>query len=292
MPTTSDAPLHALGAEDVLKAAALIKSGKIYDLDCGRWPGMPLWHGHPPFQVLAYRTPRGIQIEGDQTWLDSNAVGYRWHSDVVMGTVHTGTHIDALCHVTCGADNHWFGGHSANESTGDFGPLESDATEIPPIVTRGVLLDVAGAKGVDALEAHYEIGRADIDETLRKQGCDVRPGDTVIVRTGYLSKYPDPDGIEGHKEAGVNLEGAEYLLERGMVALGGDTESVESLPSGDPDDPQPVHRRVLVESGVYIIEMINCEELARDRVYEFCFVCLANKIKYATGSMVRPIAII
>ena len=90
----------------------------------------------------------------------------------------------------------------------------------------------------------------------------------------------------------MNLEGAEFLLSQGMVALGGDTEAVESLPSDDEDDPQPVHRRVLIESGVYIIEMIDCEELARDRAYEFCFICLASKIKYATGSMVRPVAIV
>ena len=289
---TPPVPGDALGAADVLRATSLIKTGAVYDLDCGRWPGMPLWHGHPPFQVLAYRTPHGIEIEGDQTWLGSNEVGYRWHSDLVMGTVHSGTHIDALCHVTCGRDNHWYGGVSANAHTGDFGPLRNDAMSMPSLVGRGVLIDVAGSRGVEALPAHEPIGADELRRALERQGTTLEKGDVVLVRTGYLAHWPDPDGIAAHADAGINLEAAEFLLGAGCAAIGGDTESLECLPSNADGDPLPVHRVVLIEHGVYILEMVYCEELARDRVYEFCFVCLPLKIRYATGSMVRPIALV
>lgn len=284
-------PLHALGPQDRLRALSLVKEGRVFDLDCGRWPGMPLWRGHPPFQVVAYRTPHGMNVEGDQSWRGPNGVGFAWHSELMMGTMHTGTHIDALSHWTCGSDNHWFGGVSANERTGDFGPLQDDATEIPSIIARGVLLDVAGANGVSVLPGGYAIGRADLEATLKSQGTELHPGDVVIIRTGYLSVWPDPTRIDTYRDSGINLEATEFLLEHGMVAVGGDTESVEVQPSGDPNDPQPLHRRALNESGVYIIEMLNTEELAAAHAYEFCFVCLPLKVKYATGSMVHPVAL-
>jgi kynurenine formamidase len=286
-------PLHNLGVADVLKAISLIRTGRVFDLERNRWPGMPMWSGHPPFQVLAYRTPRGMRLEGDLDLGSANALGAAFQSELVMGTVHTGTHIDALCHCTVGADNHWFGAVSADERAGDFGPLDRDATSIPPLITRGVLIDVAGAMGVQALPTHTQIGRSEIEDALAWQGgTELRPGDTVLIRTGYLSVWPDPKGIEAHHGAGVNLEGAEFLLENGLVAVAGDTESIEAVPSADANDPQPLHRRLLNEAGVYMIEMVDCEGLARERVYEFCFVCLPLKIKYATGSMVRPVAII
>ncbi len=285
-------PLNGLDQKDVREAASMIRHGKVYDLECGRWPGMPLWHGHPTFQVLVYRTPQGIDNQGDQDWLGTNEVHYRWHSDLVMGTVHSGTHIDALSHVTCGDDNHWFGGAVSGRSTGDFGPLKGDATEIPPIVGRGVLLDVAAAKGVQALEAHYEITAEDLSEALEKQGTELRPNDVVLVRTGYLSVWPDPDGVEAHKEAGINLGAAEMLMGAGAVAVGADTESLENLPSKVEGNPHPVHIAMLIERGVYIIEMAYLEDLSHDQVYEFFFACTPLKIRGATGSMIRPLAIV
>ena len=141
--TWATPPAHELGPKDRLIALQMIKTGKVYDLDCSRWPGMPLGPGHPPFQVLNYRTPRGVRNTGDQKWLAPNkAVNFGWHSEYVLGTVHTGTHIDALSHITCGHDNHFNGGFSSDTHLGDFGPLAQDATKIPPIITRGVFVSI------------------------------------------------------------------------------------------------------------------------------------------------------
>jgi kynurenine formamidase len=181
-------------------------------------------------------------------------VNFARHSEMVMGTVHTGTHIDALSHVTCGEDHSWFGAGCSERDLGDFGPLRDDATDIPPIITRGVLLDLAGFREVAALPAHEPVGLEELQEVVRTQGV--------------------------------------WLAEQGVVAVGGDTESLEVLPSTVSGNPHPVHIALLVDRGTFILEMVNCEELARDRVYEFCFMCLPVSIRGATGSMTRPVAVV
>lgn len=289
--TETPVPARKLDSSDRLAALQLIKEGRLYDLDSGRFSGMPLFPAHPPFQVLSYRTPRGLENQGDQEWLGENTVNFGWHSEMLMGTVHSGTHIDALSHITCGPDHGFFGGFSSNRDLGDFGPLRQDATEIPPLITRGVLIDVAGARGTEALEAHETIGRDELRRTLERQGLELRPGDVPLIRTGYLSGWPDADFISAHEQAGIDRDAALWLAEQGVVAVGADTEALEVLPSPVEGNPHPVHIALLVERGIFIVEMVNCEELARDRRYEFCFVCLPLSIKGATGSMVRPVAL-
>jgi kynurenine formamidase len=290
--TRTTVPAARLASTNVRDALALATEGRIYDLDCERFPGMPLFPGHPPFQVLPYRTPGGLDNQADQEWLADNDVNFHWQSEMVMGTVHSGTHIDALSHITCGDGHGWFGGGCAERDLGDFGPLRDDATKIPPIISRGVLIDVPGLRGVDALDAHEPIGPGELKEALEQQGVALRRGDVALVRTGYLSGWPDADFIASHEQAGIDRDAALWLAEQGVVAVGGDTESLEVLPSTVPGNPHPVHIALLVERGIFIIEMVNCEELARDRVHEFCFVCLPVAIRGATGSMVRPIAIV
>jgi kynurenine formamidase len=290
--TRTTTPAGQLGPEHVRDALALAAQGRIYDLDCVRFPGMPLFPGHPPFQVMAYRTPRGLDNQGDQEWLADNNVNFHWQSEMVMGTVHSGTHIDALSHITCGDDHGWFGGGCAERDLGDFGPLRDDATEIPPIISRGILIDVPGFRGVDALDAHVAVGPDELRDACKRQGVELRPGDVALVRTGYLSGWPDPEFIAAHEQAGIDRDAALWLAEQGVVAVAGDTESLEVLPSTVSGNPHPVHIALLVERGIFILEMVNCEELARDRVYEFCFMCLPLSIRGATGSMVRPIAIV
>ncbi|HEY1518878.1 MAG TPA: cyclase family protein [Solirubrobacteraceae bacterium] len=284
-------PARSATPADLLGALALVKQGRVYNLDCGRFPGMPIFPAHPPFQVLSYRTPRGIINQGDQEWLGDNEVNFHWQSEMVMGTVHSGTHIDALAHITCGDEHDWFGGGSAERDLGDFGPLRGDATEIPALIARGVLIDVAGARGVDALDAHEAIGDRELGEILARQGTELRRGDVPLVRTGYLSGWPDREFIAAHEQAGIDRDAALWLAEQGVIAVAADTEALEVLPSTVPGNPHPVHIELLNQRGIFIIEMVDCEELARDEVYEFCFVCLPLTIRGATGSMVRPVAL-
>jgi Predicted metal-dependent hydrolase len=291
--TSEQGPISGVGDGDVLAALGLARSGRLYDLEVVRFRGMPLHPAHPQIEIVSFRTPQGIQNQGDQEWLnENNSDNMAFISDLVVGTVHSGTHIDALAHVTVGDDNHWYGGNSASDKLGDWGPLICDASAIPPIVTRGVLLDVAGWKGVDVMDKGAGISAEDLQAVADAQGVEVRPKDTVLVRTGYISLYPDAERMAERSGPGIDSSAARWLVDRGVVCAVGDTETLEQIPCADPNNPHAVHTILLVENGVYIVEMANMEQLAADKAYEFTFIALPCKIRGATGSMICPVAIV
>src|SRR5436309_5256701 len=128
---------------------------------------MTLLQGHPNFEVISYRTPQGSLAMGDHPWGLPNDACLGYKSELVIGTTHTGAHIDAHAHMTVGAEDRWHGG-SARSDLGDFGPVVGDATEIPPLWRRGVLYDVPGHRGVQALPAGEPVGA---DELLAVEGA-------------------------------------------------------------------------------------------------------------------------
>lgn len=281
-----------IDAGAVLAALSLPSKGKVHDLGSGWWRGMPGVSCHPQFNVLTYRTPRGLHNQRD-FWMisEDNDRRFSFVSELVMGTSHTGTHIDALCHVTCGEHDEWHGGVSANDALGDFGALSHDASELGPMVCRGVHLDVATYLGGERLPAQFPIDDRVLAATAEAQGVEVRPGDVVLVRTGQMRDWPDTEAMAASDGAGVTIEGARWLSERRPSAVGADTASFERVPSGIPGDPQPVHLHLIFEHAISIMEWVDCESLARDGVSEFLFVALPLNITGATGSMIRPIAI-
>lgn len=280
--------------ERVLDTLRLVREGRMFRLARERFPKMPLFPGHPTFEVLSYRTPQGIRASGEQPWDAPNDACLGYMSELVMGTTHTGAHIDAHAHMTIGEDDRWHGG-SARTDLGDFGPLAGDACEIPPLWRRGVLYDVPGHRGVTALAAGEPV---DADELLAieaETGVAAAAGDVALVRTGYLSAWPDPERLAAHKGAGPDISAARLLVERGVAATGSDTETYEVQPAldrGEPANPQPVHTLLLIERGVYILESLDLEAIAAAGVREFLFVALPLAIRGATGSMVDPVAVI
>ena len=288
-------PVKDIPPAAMVAAAQMVTQGKYYSLAASRFPGMPLFPGHPPFQVLNYRTPPGIKAEKAQPWGPPNDVGLGYMAEYVMATSHSGTHVDALGHMTIGDDNHWYGGGNTGEHLSDHGPLVGDAEKLPPFFTRGVLLDPPTYRGIDALPAGEPVGADELQAIAEAQGVEVRRWDVVLIRTGYLKYWPDADEMLKHKTAGPDLSAAEWLLEQGVVATGTDTETYEVQPApdrGTPANPQPVHTKLLIENGIYLLESVYLEEIARDRVYEFLFVMLPVKIRGATGSMVDPLAVV
>jgi kynurenine formamidase len=288
-------PVAALPPGQIVRAAALVRKGRIYSLAATRFPGMPLFPGHPPFQVLNYRTPRGIRASGAKPWGEVNDAGLGYMAEYVMATSHSGAHIDALAHMTVGEDMHWYGGGRPDEHLTDFGPTYGDASRLPPFFTRGVLIDAARHRGVACLPAGSPIDAAEMDAICSAQGVRVQRWDVVMIRTGYMSLWPDEERMRAHKTPGPDASAAQWLLDRGVVATGTDTETYEVQPAPDPGaagNPQPVHTRLLIESGVYLLESLDLEEISRDEVYEFLFVALPLKIRGATGSMVDPVAVI
>lgn len=289
-------PAGAVPDEQRVRAAGLVRTGRAYSLAATRFPGMPLFPGHPQFQVLSYRTPQGLRVGRENLWAPAaNDARLGCMTEVVTSTTHSGAHIDALAHMTIGEDAHWYGGACAAEHLGDFGPTVGDAASLPPLFTRGVLVDVAGHRGVDCLPAGSPVDAAEVAAILDARGVELREWDVVLFRTGYMGLWPDAARMARHRSPGPDLSVAELLVEHGVVAAGSDTETFECQPAPDPGvpaNPQPVHTRLLIESGVYLMESLDLEELARDGVAEFLFVALPLKIAGATGSMLDPLAVV
>jgi kynurenine formamidase len=285
--------LNLLTPERRLAAAALIRRGRVYDLDAGRSMGLPLGPGQPQLTVISYRTSRGLMMAGDYFPDSPNGDAQGFNSELVTSSMHTGCHIDALAHITLGTDAHWYNGFRAAEHLSDFGPRRADVSAYPPILARGVLVDVAGDRGVERLPAGAGISRDELQSVLDRQGTHVGEGDVVLIRTGIMRDWPDAVKMSEADGSGLRLDGAHWLADEvGVAAVGADNASVEMLPSGDPARPQPVHAFLLVERGVPLLEFVYLEELARDGIYEFFFVALPLKITGATGSMLRPVAVI
>jgi kynurenine formamidase len=293
---------------DASQAAALrlAKQGKVYDLGVLYDRSSYRWPGHSPGEIIAFRTPEGVKRQGDLPGvLQDNPSRTAWHSCALFINDNVATQIDGLGHATEGEDDHWYNGFKEREWGGNWGPRKCDASTIPPVIARGVLIDVAGAKGVDALPAHSAIGPTDLETALKKQGTKLEPGDVVLIRTGTLRYWgetgSDHEKIGAHDSAGITLEAARWLVaDRGAMMIGSDTSGLEYNPA--PEDTKayrekyksfmPVHNYLLIEQGVHIGEFHNLEELAREKAYEFCYVACTNKIKGVTaGFAMRPIAI-
>ena len=295
MMTGEVGPAGAIPAAQLVAAARLVTQGRTYTLAATRFPGMPLFPGHPPFQVLNFRTPRGIRVAGAQPWGPVNEAGLGYMAEYLMATSHSGAHIDALAHMTVGDDSHWYGGATTDAHLSDAGPRFGDAAKMPPFFTRGVLLDAAGHRGLDCLPKGSPVDAAEMEAICAAEGVTVQPWDVVVIRTGYMGLWPDAERMADHKTAGPDLSAARWLLERGVIATGTDTETYEVQPApdlGHPANPQPVHTLLLIENGIYLMESLDLEALARDRVYEFLFVALPLKISGATASMVDPLALV
>jgi kynurenine formamidase len=288
-------PIGRQTAEQVVRAAGLVRQGRMISLAAVRYPGMPLFPGHPPFQVLNYRTPRGIRVTGAKPWGPVNDAGLGYMAEYVMATSHSGAHMDALAHMTVDDDMHWYGGGNADEHLTDFGPTHLDASAMPPFFTRGVLLDAAGHRDLACLPKGSPIDAAELEAICADEGVTVEPGDVVVIRTGSMGLWPDSEAMAAHKTPGPDISAARWLLERAVVATGTDTETYEVQPAPDPGptgNPQPVHTLLLIQNAIYLMESLDLEALARERIHEFLFVALPLKIRGATGSMVDPVAVV
>jgi kynurenine formamidase len=292
--------LNAMTPATVLNALQLASDGKIYDLGVTYDRQSYKWPGHSPCEVMTFRSPEGVKRQGDQPFAapEANPAGQAWHSCALFINDNVGTQIDGLAHITAGADNHWYNGFREADWGGDYGVRKCDAPSIPPIVARGIMLDIAALRGVDALPKSYEISPQDVDQALKAQGVKLRAGDVVLFRTGALRYWggngADHDRLREHDSAGITLPTARYLVEQfGAMMIGSDTSGLERMPAPEGSDCfNPVHKYLLVDQGVHIGEFHFLEDLARDKVYEFCYIATVNKIAgTVAGFALRPLAI-
>ncbi len=223
-----------------LAALRLAQSGKVYDLGILYDRNSFKFAGHSPGEIIAFRTPEGVKRQQDTPdVIKNNARKTAWHSAALFINDNVATQIDGLAHITEGDDDHWYNGFKESDWGGNWGPRKADASTIPPIVARGVLIDIAGAKSLEALPGNYAITIEDLESALRKQQTQLKPGDVVLVRTGTLRYWgetgADHAKIGGHDSAGITLESAKWLVEQqGAMMIGSDTSGLEYAPIFSP----------------------------------------------------------
>lgn len=267
--------LNLIEPQHVLAAARLIRRGVVVPL------GAPLGPAGP------------IAPQRDRTW---HTVRYRHGpltgvaEDVLTLSSHAGTHIDALSHALM--NRRMYNGFSIDEHIASVGIARNAITNVPAMVARGVLLDMAEFRGKDHLEIGEVIGPDDLDDCALHHGVSVGAGDVVLVRTGWYRIFESDRKLFDEGEPGLSYRAAKWFHDKGLVALGSDNCAVDVLPGEPGVRPYGLHPRVINQQGGYLIEYLDLEELAAQRVYEFLFVASPLKITGAAGSPVNPVAIL
>lgn len=258
---------------------AALSGAQIFELEHDRYVGAPIFPAHWPGFVYTLHRHHEI-VDGAPRTSASGTITMQEHS---------GTHIDALCHQA--VEMEMFGGIKVTPQVQTpRGFTELGAETIKPILRRGVLIDVAEAHGVDSLPLGYQITANDLADAVKEQGVDLRPDDCVLIRTGNGARYDTPETYLAG--AGVSADAARWLAERGPYLCGADNVSFDVADHVDPElGSLPSHTVLIVTAGIYIVENLNLELLAKSGATEFLFACLPMKLQGVTGSPVRPIAL-
>mgnify|MGYP001818897398 FL=1 len=288
----ADTPIQrnaaGFGADDTLGAAnhlsnagavaasRLVTEGKRYALGLVSSRETPVW-GDRKYAIEVI----GLPIPGTDLILA--------HDDRVHTHLGIGTQIDGLGHVGLGGK--FYNGLTAADFAAPDGLRKLGTEHIPPVVTRGVLLDVTHLLGVERLGPSEAITAEILKKTAKAQGVSIGRGDVVLVHTGWMSIMDSDPETYIDRQPGLDAGAAEYLASAGVVAIGSDTGALEVQPSADPNHTVPVHGLLLANYGVYILENIVTRELAADRAWEFMFVLGQPRLAGSVQAIINPVAI-
>jgi kynurenine formamidase len=262
----------------VLEAKAAIATGVVYALGRVYEPGMPMFGS----RHYSLRIPQAFRLPGTNEGI--------YHDEIVSGELgQIGTQFDGLGHF--GIGELFYNGNRRGEFAQPEGLTKLGIENVGPIVTRGVLVDVARFKGVAQLPPTYEITAADLDGALEQQRTEIRTGDVVLIHTGWGSLWMKDNPKFLASAPGIGVGAATMLAARDVVMVGADNWGVEVMPNPNASLSAPVHQLLLARNGIYLHENLATEGLARDRVYEFAYIFAPLPLKGATGSPGSPIAI-
>jgi kynurenine formamidase len=268
-----------LSSQGVLNAAQLIITGKVYSLGIETAEDSPAY-GSRSYEIDIVPASATIPVGADM--ITSN-------DERVRTSFGIGSQIDGLGHL--GIGHQYYNGLTTSQIVREDGLAELGTHAIPPIVTRGVLLNMSTYFGVDMVSEGSAFNRAEIEAAASAQGVQIRRGDVVLFHTGWMQLLGVDDERFISRQPGPGVEGAQYLADLGVVAIGADTPALEVIPFEDPARMFAVHQTLLAKNGVYILETMNTAELAADGVKEFMFVLGQPKFKGAVQVVVNPIAI-
>ncbi|SPJ25802.1 cyclase family protein [Palleronia abyssalis] len=262
------------------RAAGLVTEGRTYAL------GIPVGPDTPGFGVRELDINIFMPGQEAGATLGSNKMSYV--DDVIMGWVGLGSQIDGLGHL--GIDNVFYNGNTPADYVTTGGLTKMGIHNIPPIVTRGIVLDMAGQAGTEIMEEGSLITVENMQAALETSGLSIEEGDVVLLHTGWLDLIEsDPERFAAG-EPGIDDAGAAWLAEQGVVAVGADTWGLDAVPH-----PEglvfPAHQELLAKNGVYILENMATGQLVEDDVAEFMFVLGQPRFQGAVQSMINPVAI-
>lgn len=265
--------LNELSSEGVLAALRLPAEGRLIEL-------APL---------LERGMPGPIGREWRQIVLADRALDGGGFDDEVTAPAHVGCHVDGLAHL--GIARRAYNGIPYDELVSRTGLRRLGAEHMIPWVTRGVCLDIAALRGTDVMAAGDAVTAADLEAACARQGIAIRPGDVVLLHTGWMSHWHDPATYLA-AEPGIGGEAARWLTERRVSAIGADNWAVEVLPPEDAARPWSVHQHTIAETGTYLVENVRTAELAAGGHSEFLFLMAPLKGRGSSGAMVAPLAVV
>jgi len=273
MTTTAD----ALGID-----FAALANARTIDLAQPMKNGMPQSPNHPPFRMILERR------HGDMVREDGGSAA----NEVIITGGHVGTHVDALGHVS--QDGLVYGGIDAASIQAHHGLSVHAIDTFQPYVGRGVLLDITKVKGVDTLDPGYGVTDDDLEAAQELAGVEVREGDAVLIGTGWSRLWEDRPAFQGLDDGvpGPDVSAGKWLQSKKIRVAGGETIAFEQLAPGKGHSTLPVHRVLLVDAGINIIETMRLSELLDSGASEFLFVLTPLRVVGATGAPTRPLAII
>ena len=266
--------------ELIVKAAQLIKTGKTYAL------GIETNSKTPAYPPRTFKITIVQPGQAGTPGLGPSKTTY--NDDIIDGWVGVGSQIDGLGHI--GVEYVYYNGRKLADFADPSGLKKMGIEKVPPIVARGVLLDMAAHYGTDVVKEGTAFNSKEIEEVAKKQGVEIREGDVVLFHTGWVGLIGKDDKRYNSGEPGVGVDGAKYLVSKGVVAVGADTWGVEAVPF-ETKNIFEVHQILLAMNGTYILENMNTGQLAADRAYEFLFVLGVPKITGAVQGIINPVAI-
>lgn len=275
--SAADASDRHLDDRLVDRIGRLVRTGRVYELSHNIAPGMPMHPYHHPYSLVPHRRHGDTERPGGATFAN----------EIITTPGHAGTHIDALGHFSRHGRMH--DGHLVSDAATHEGLRALDITDTPPILRRGVLLDVAAIRGLPCLEPGDAVEGEDLEACARARDANVETGDVVLIRTGWERHWKDPAAFTGGLGGcpGVAPSGADWLVAQEAGFAGTDTAGFEvAPPRGD-----SVHAMLLVDAGIQIIENLALEEIARQGIAEFLFIALPLRLSGASGSPIRPVAV-
>ena len=274
--------LNNLSPEAVVRAARLVTEGKTYALGGVTGSSTPAY-GHRSYSLILY--PHANEVTPPLGKFQGTS-----YDDYLATWLGIGTQIDGFAHF--GINHRYYNGVTAAELFSPTGARKYGTHEIPPIVTRGVLLDMVTHFGADGmLDAGVPFNEADIKAAAKSQGLTIGKGDVVILHTGWQALASTDVERFMAGEPGLDVSGAEYLADLGVAAVGADTWGLDVLPNPDPALIFPSHSVLLTKNGVHILENIQTAELVADGVNEFLFVLGVPRFEGAVQMVINPIAI-